>query len=173
MALTREKKEEVIKKITDIVKDAASVVFVNFHKLSVADANEMRRGLREKGVNYVVVKKTLLKRVLESVKLEGDVPGLEGEVAIAYGSDLIEPTKNIAAFEKKFKKAVSVTGGIMEGRYLTKSEANDLAKIPSRDILYGQFVTVLNAPIQQTVQVLNGVTQSFVSVLHQISQVKL
>lgn len=172
MALTKQKKEEIIKNITEVVKNATSVVFVNFHGLSVANANEIRRLLHDRGVAYVVVKKTLLRRVLESVGVKGALPPLEGEIALAYGADMVEPAKNIAEFQKKFENAVSVMGGILENIYIQKEEIVALAKIPSRQVLLGQFVVVLNAPIRQTAQVLNEIMQSFVRVLHQITQSK-
>ncbi|MAG12440.1 50S ribosomal protein L10 [bacterium] len=172
MALTKQKKEEIVKQAADVVENANSVVFVNFHGLSVTDASEMRSALRKEGVSYVVVKKTLLKRVLQDAEMEGDLPELEGEIALAYGEDMVLPAKGIAEFQKKFENAVSAVGGILEKRYLRKEEVVALAKIPSREVLLGQFVMVINAPVQQTVQVLNGMTQSFVSVLHQVAEAK-
>ena len=118
------------------------------------------------------MKKTLLKRVLQDAEMEGDLPELEGEIALAYGEDMVLPAKGIAEFQKKFENAVSAVGGILEKRYLRKEEVVALAKIPSREVLLGQFVMVINAPVQQTVQVLNGMTQSFVSVLHQVAEAK-
>ena len=142
----------------------------------------MRRNLRDKGVRYLVVKKTLLKRVLDTAGIEGTVPPFDGEVALAYpspeartkgdGSDLIEPAKNIAAFEKKFEHAVSPLGGILESRYLSKEEVAALACVPSRHVLLGQLVMVMHAPIQQTVQALSEITRSFVSVLDQVAKSK-
>lgn len=172
MALTRQKKEEIIKSITDGVKNAASVVFVKFHGLSVADANEMRRSLREKDVKYSVVKKTLLKRVLSNVSVLGDMPTLEGEIAIAYSTDGVEPAKEISRFQKKFKEAIDMIGGILENRYLTQEEIRALAAIPSRQTLLAQLAMVMYSPVTQTVRTLNEVNRSFVSVLHQITQSK-
>ncbi|MDP3726632.1 MAG: 50S ribosomal protein L10 [bacterium] len=172
MAITRQKKEEIIKNITEAVKNATSLVFVKFDKLSVARANELRRSLKDKGVKYLVVKKTLLKRVLGSVTIEGALPDLDGEVALAYGPDLIEPAKNIATFEKKFEQTVFSLGGILGSKYLAREEIVALARIPSRQILLGQFVTVINAPIQNTVGVLHNTIRSFVVALNQITQSK-
>ncbi len=172
MALSKQKKGEITQKITEAVKNATSLVFVKFDKLSVARANELRRSLKEKGVKYLVVKKTLLKRVLGVAPIEGAPPDLEGEVALAYGADLVEPAKNIAVFEKKFEQAVFSLGGILESKYLTREEIVALARIPSRHVLLGQFVTVIHAPIQNTVGVLHNTLRSFVVALNQIAQKK-
>ena len=117
MALSRSKKEEIIKQTADVVKNANSVVFVNFHGLSVSNANEMRRSLREQGVTYIVVKKTLLRRVLDNAGIEGEIPELEGEIALAYGEDIVSPAKGIAEFQKKFENAVNQTTGIISSNF--------------------------------------------------------
>jgi len=172
MVISRQKKEEVVKKITDAVRNSVSVVFVNFHGLKVADANALRRRFRENGVKYTVAKKTLVKRAFSNAKITGEMPALDGELALAYSDDAIAPAKIVAEFKKKYENRVSPLGGIFENRYISVEDVLSLSKIPSRDILYGQFVTVLNAPIQQTVTVLNAATQSFVRALHQIAQKK-
>ena len=182
MAISREKKEEIIQKVTDIIKSSASIVFVNFHGLSVSDANALRRELRNKGVGYIVAKKTLVRRALNALKLEGEIPSLGGELALAYlssvalakedGDDMVLPAKSIFELQKKLEGAVTLLGGIVEMRYVDKVEIKVLATIPERKVLYGQFVAAISTPIQQTVGVLNNILNSFVSVLNQVTQSK-
>ncbi len=172
MALTREKKEGIIKKIADELKRATSVVFVKFHGLSVSAASEMRRSMRGSGVSYTVVKKTLLRRVLKDAGIEGVLPDLEGEIALAYGVDTIEPAKSVATFEKKFGETLAMLGGILENRFISREEARSLSRVPSRHILLGQLVMVMYAPVTKTVRTLNEVNRSFVSALNQIAQIK-
>ena len=172
MAITRQKKEEITKELTDVLKKAKSVVFVSFHGLSVSEVNQVRKKLRSMGVGYLVAKKRLVKRVLSGMSLEGTLPELPGELAVAYGEDVIAPAKGVAEFKKKFKDALSSVGGIMEMRYLGAEEVRALASIPGREVLYGQFVTVIHAPVQQTVSVLNNIVSSFVVALDQIAQKK-
>lgn len=172
MAITRQKKEEIVKKTEDILKNSESIVFVNFHGIGVKDTDELRSSLREKGVGYSVLKKTLVKRVLKESGFEGDVPQLDGELALAYSEDAIAPARGIMEFQKKHKKVISPLGGVFESRYIGIDEVKQLALIPSREVLYGQFVGLLNSPIQQTVGVLNNVVGSLVIALDQIAQAK-
>ena len=177
MALTRGKKEEIVQKVSEIFRSTSSMVFVNFHGLSVADANEMRKALREKSLGYTVAKKTLIKRVLDSASFEGERPSLEGELAVAYVSlggdaDVIAPAKEIVSFQKQFEGRIIPLGGVLESKYITKEEVIALSKIPSRKALYSQFAMVLNSPIQQTVGVLSGVMRSFAVVIGQIAEQK-
>ena len=172
MALTRQKKEDIIKNVAEGIKNAASVAFVKFHGLSVTRADQMRRGLRKKGVSYTVVKKTLLKRVLKDAGISGEEPNLEGKVAIAYGADIVEPAKGIAVYAKKFGDMITLLGGVLESRFLTQEEIKTLAAIPSRQTLLAQLVMVMYSPVTGTVRTLNEVNRSFVGVLHQIAQSK-
>src|SRR3989344_9042096 len=104
MAISREKKVQIIDKVRDAVSKAQSVVFVRFHKVSVADQNAIRKDLRANKVQYLVAKKTLIRRALGDQKITGEVPVLEGEIALAYGDDLIAPARIIQTFVKKHKE---------------------------------------------------------------------
>lgn len=151
MAITRQKKEEIYNKVTDVVKGAQSIVFVNFHKLSVANSIKLRRSLRGEGVGYTVAKKTLVKRVLTDSKIAGEMPLLEGEIAVAYGTDLIAPAREVYAFQKANKDVVSIVGGVFEGKFMNKEEMMEVATIPGVPVLRGMFVNVINSPIQRFV----------------------
>ena len=161
MAITRKKKEEILKKATDIVKDSQSVVFVNFHGLGVEDSNTLRRELRKDGVSYSVIKKTLVKKVFGDSKIEGEAPSLDGELALASAKDLMAPARGIYDFAKTHKDTLSILGGIFEGRFMNKEEMTEIASIPPIEVLYGKFVNVINSPIQ-----------GFVIALDQIAKVK-
>ena len=172
MALTKEKKEKIVADVADAVKSAQSVVFVNFRGLRAGETLALRKELKKQGGHYTVVKKSLMKRVLGALPIEGTLPEFPGEVAIAYADDMVSPAKSIAMFGKKLKDSISAVGGILESRYISAAEVKALAAIPGRTVLYGQLVTVLNAPIQNTVGVLNNVVRSFVVALDQIAQAK-
>ena len=159
MAISREKKKEILESLKKMAKEAVSVVFVNFHGLSVSDATEMRKGLRGKGVSYVVAKKTLASKAFKDVKIEGEEPVLEGELGIVFGSDSIEPARETYTFQKKYEGKLSILGGVFEKRFIGKEEMTFLAKIPPQEVLYGQFVNLINSPIQGLVIALDAIAQ--------------
>jgi len=159
MAITKDKKKEIVAKVKSAVDSADSVVFVNFHGVGVLDTTELRKNLRDEGIGYTVAKKTLIKRVLEESKTDGVVPSLDGELAIAYGKDLIAPARGVYEFQKEHKDSVAILGGIFEGRYMNKEEMMDIAAIPSTPVLYGQFVNLINSPIQQFVSALGQIAE--------------
>ena len=151
MALTKEKKNEVIEKLKKIVKDSNSIVFANFDKLTVSESMKLRRSLGEKGVEYVVSKKSLAHKVLNEAGFGGEMPNLEGQMALAYGQDPIEPARGIFEFQKKFENRISISGGVFEGKFVDKIKMVELAQIPSRITLLAQFVNLINSPIQRLV----------------------
>lgn len=159
MAISKAKKGEIVEKLTEALKAAKSMVFVNFHGLKVSDSTLMRRALREAGVSIQVAKKTLMKRALESKKLEGEVPELEGELALAWGEDLIAPARGVHQFVMKFPEGLKILGGIFEGHYMSKTEMESIATIPETPVLRGMFVNIINSPIQRFAIALNEVAK--------------
>ena len=149
----------MIKDLEGVIKNSESLVFVNFHGLKVSEETKLRRELREKEVGYKVSRKTLLARALKG-KAEGEIPELSGEVAIAYSKDAISSPREIYNFQKTHKGLLSIIGGIFEGRFLGQNKMMEIAMIPSREVLYAQFVNLINSPIQRLAVVLDQIAQS-------------
>jgi large subunit ribosomal protein L10 len=139
MAITKQKKVEILKKLNDGLKNAETIAFVKFDKLTVKEATVLRRDLRNAGVSYYVAKKTLVKRALTNLKV----------------TDAVAPAKGIFEFAKTHKEQMSLLGGVYQGAYLSKEEVTRLATIPSREGLYTQFVGMLQATYGNVVRVMN------------------
>jgi large subunit ribosomal protein L10 len=148
MAISKAKKEAIVDKLGAALKEAKSLVFVNFHGLKVSEATAMRKALKSEGVSYSVAKKSLTKRILGD-KFEGSQPELTGELALAWSEDLIAPARGVYGFQKKFPEGLKILGGMFEGRYMTKSEMEGIATIPTTPVLRGMFVNIINSPIQR------------------------
>lgn len=155
MAITKEKKKSILERLENILDDAGSLVFVNFHGLGVSDEREVRGKLLENKVSYYVAKKTLIKRALEARKFDGDVPTFNGELALIYGEDSVAPARSIYEFVKKYKENLSIAGGVFEGRYQNADEMREIAMIPPLQVLYAQVVNLINSPIQGFVMALD------------------
>jgi len=158
MAISKNKKKELLDKLTDVVK-AKALVFVNFRGLPVATGNELRRSLASQGSKYMVVKKTLLKRAVGATSISGDLPDLPGETAVAYGDDALASAKGVYEFEKKTLGQVKIVGGVYEGAYADAALMTSLAQIPSREVLLGQFVNIINSPIAGLVMALDAIAK--------------
>lgn len=147
MAISKEKKQEIVAKLEQVRNEAETIVFVRFNGLTVDESNAMRRELQTAGVEYFVAKKTLLKRVFADA-YTGEYPDLEGEIAIAYSSDQIAPTQNLKTFAKKYKDRITMVAGVFEGAFQDQVQIEEIASIPSMLELRGMFVNVINSPIQ-------------------------
>ncbi len=159
MAINKQKKSEIVGAVAHILKDAESVVFVKFNKLTVAATTELRKRLRAEGVGYFVAKKTLLKRALTEKNVEGEIPALDGEIAIAYGKDMLAPAREVYNFSKEYKDNLAIVGGIFEGRMMDKDAMVSIATIPGVKTLHAQFVNLINSPLQGLVIALNAIAE--------------
>jgi large subunit ribosomal protein L10 len=157
--LLKSKKEEIVKELEKAIKASESVVFVNFHGLNAGEETMLRRELRDKGVSYKVSRKTLLARAMAG-KAEGTMPELGGEVAIAYSTDQIAPAREVFAFQKSHKVNLNILGGIFERKFIDSVKMMQIATIPSREVLYAQFVNLINSPIQRFAVALNEIAKS-------------
>lgn len=157
MPITKQKKVQMVGELEGLVQDASTMVFVNFHKLPVADTTIFRRKLREEGVGYKVAKKTLLKRALSKKEISGILPSLDGEIGMAYATDMLAPAREVYNFSKEYKDAVQIVGGVFDGKYMSASEMLGIATIPGLQTLRAQFVNLINSPIQRFAVVLNAI----------------
>lgn len=159
MPRTKTEKKEILGKLETIVKDAQSMVFVNFHGLKVGDMTLVRRKLKGEKVGFFVAKKSLTRKALEGHKVKGDMPELPGELGLAYAEDLLSPAREVYEFQKKYKGNVSILGGVFEGKFMNKEEMMAIALIPSENTLRAMFVNVINSPIQGLVMALDQIAQ--------------
>jgi len=157
MAITKEKKNKIVATLKKVVDDSKSVIFVNFNKLLVKDASLLRRELKKENVNYMVAKKTLFKKVLGDSSIKGSAPEMKGEIAVAFGEDMLAPARGIYEFQKKLDGKVNIVGGIFGGAYKSKDEMMAIAMIPSLQVLRGMFVNIINSPIQRLAIVMNQI----------------
>ena len=160
MAISKDKKISLISEVSVKVRDAQSIVFVGFKKLSVKETIELRRTLRSENVGFTVLKKTLLKRVLEEQNNTGEYPELPGEVAIAYSTDLLSPARLVHEFSKTHKEQIVILGGVFEGKYMDREQMTGIATIPPREVLLSQIAYLLKSPIQRLAIGINEVAKT-------------
>jgi len=149
MAISKDKKREIIAKLTDAFKEASSIAFVSFSKLTVKDASRVRKELADAGVRYYVAKKTLIRLALKQKGYDGEVPELPGEVAVAWtdtDTDTTAPARGVYDLGKKLKGAIALIGGVFEGVFADAAKMTEIALIPLLDALRGMFANIINSP---------------------------
>jgi large subunit ribosomal protein L10 len=160
MAITKQKKEEIVAKLGDVVKNSSTIVFAKFTGLTVAEQSEMRKGLRKSEVGYIVAKKTLMGRAMDTAQFQGEMPALDGETAVAYGKDELAPARELAVFVKKFPEHLALMGGVFGGKFMSREEIISIASIPGMEVLRGMFAQIINSPRQRFAVVLSKVAES-------------
>lgn len=159
MPLTKKQKEEILKSVEEKLSKQKSVVFTDFTGLDVAKLQTLRRQLRAKGVDYRVVKKTLLGIALKKSGLDVDIGKFGGSVGVVIGyDDEIIPSKTAYDFAKiKENSALKILGGIFQNAFVPAEMILKLAKIPAREVLLAQLASVLIGPVRALAIALDGV----------------
>ena len=154
-----ELKQPIVQAIAEDVKDAQSVVLVDYRGLTVAQDTELRRQLREAGVIYKVCKNTMMKRAFEGTEFAGLEEYLDGPSAMAVSKeDATAPARIICKFAKT-AEALEVKAGVVEGTVYDAAGINELSKIPSREELISKLLGSLQSPITNLARVLNQIAE--------------
>lgn len=172
MPLSRAKKEEAVKEFSDRFKKAKIAIFGDFHGVSVAKSQALRRLLRKEEGEFKVSKKTLIDRALGESGIDLKTKGLQGEIAVTFGyGDEVSPAKTLWKFSKE-NETFKILGGILGGKVLSGKDILALAKLPAREIILGQLVGALVSPIRGLENVLQGNLRGLVVVLNKIKDKK-
>ncbi len=151
-----ESKKKIVEELTEVLKGSCTGVLVDYKGINVADDTKLRKELREAGVKYSVVKNTLLSFAADNAELSELKQHLEGTTALATSeSDYIAAAKILAGYADK-NKNFTIKAGFIDGKYVDKSEIEELAKLPSKEELIAKALGGLNAPISGLVYVLNA-----------------
>ncbi|HOW60764.1 MAG TPA: 50S ribosomal protein L10 [Candidatus Moranbacteria bacterium] len=171
--LTKQQKIELVKNLTEKIKVAKTAVFVDFKGLKVKDSTDLKKALRAEGVDYVVVRKTLLDIALKNAGIKGiSTKTMEGQVALSLSNiDEVAGAKIIDKFAKT-NENIKMLGGFLGEQIMDAAEVKALAKIPSREELLAKLVGTLNAPVSGFVNVLAGNLRGLVQVLNAIKEQK-
>ena len=155
-----ELKQPVVQAIAEDVKDAVSVVLVDYRGLTVAEDTEMRKQLREAGVVYKVCKNTMMKRAFEGTDFAQLDEYLEGPNAIAISKeDATAPARILYKFAQD-APALELKGGVVEGTAYDVAGISELAKIPSRDELLSKLLGSLQSPITNFARVVKQIAEA-------------
>ena len=157
-------KQQIVVDLTAKLKASTAGVLVNYSGISVADDTALRKEFREAGVEYTVVKNTMLRFAAKNAGLEGLDSFLEGTTAIATSKDdAISPAKIAVKFAEKIKKSFEIKAGFMDGKVLDIAKVVELGKLPSKEQLIGQLLSVLIADIRGMAVALNAIAEQKVS----------
>lgn len=148
MSKALDMKKKQVAEIADRLQASKSTVLTDYRGLTVSQMNELRKQLREAGVEYKVYKNTLMRRAASQVELADLEEYLNGPTAVAFSNeDVVAPAKIINNFAKE-NNALEIKGGVVEGRVVTVEQIKELAELPSYEGLLSMLLSVLQAPMR-------------------------
>ena len=161
MSKNLEIKKQVVSDIVKKFQDAQSVVIVNYSGLTVEQVTGLRAQFRANGVEYVVLKNTLVRRALQELNIEGLDEVLNGPSAFAFGmNDPVSPAKILNDFITKSKTEVlSIKAGLLGTEVMSLDQIKSLAETPSREVLLARFIGSLQSSIANFVRVLDAIAK--------------
>lgn len=152
-------KQPIVQEIAENVKDAQSVVLVDYRGLTVAQDTQLRKELREAGITYKVYKNTLMNFAFKGTEFEGLTDCLEGPNAIAISKDdATAPARLLAKFAKT-APALEIKAGVVEGNFYDTEAMKEISSIPSREELLARLFGSWQSPITNFARVIKQIAE--------------
>lgn len=159
----RQEKQLLLDEIQGHIKKSDSFLIMRYKGLTANKANEFRGDISKKGGFVEVVRKRILAKAAQAAGIEIDLSELEGHIGLVFGSkEPLETAKFIFKFSEENDKAVEVIGGRFEGQLYNAAEMETLSKLPGRDEMRAQLLSVLEAPMSQTLGAMDAILSSVV-----------
>ncbi|MBQ4617353.1 MAG: 50S ribosomal protein L10 [Clostridia bacterium] len=157
--LILKQKQELVDNLSEKLKAAVAGVVVDYKGITVEDDTKLRRELREAGIEYFVVKNTMLRRAAANVDLSGLDSVLEGSTALALSNEDHTAAARILTKYAETSKTFSVKAGFLDGEVIDAAKVEELGKIPSKDVMVAITLGTLLAPISGLARVLNAIAE--------------
>jgi large subunit ribosomal protein L10 len=168
--MNRTENAEFVDRLAGRLAKSSTLYLTDFTGIAVKPMTELRRRMRQAGVEYAVVKNTLALRAMEAASVVGAEQGLAGPTAFVFaGDDPVAAAKLLADFQREHD-SLAVKGGLVDGQPITAAEIKRLASLPSHDQLLGQAVGLMQAPLQGFVGALGGLLHQMVGVLEALRE---
>jgi len=169
--MQRPEKEKIVAELTERLRGSETMIVADYRGLSVKEIDDLRTKLLEQGASFTVVKNSLTRRAAEAAGADALLTLLDGPSAIAFlesGGDAVAVAKALAD-STKTTKILAVRGGVMQGRAITAEEVEELAKLPPADVLRGQVLGAISAPLYAIVGLFTAPLQD----LHGLIQARI
>lgn len=167
-------KEQTIEELNEVFGRAKSAVLAHYHGMSAAGMASLRSHMRERQVDFRVIKNTLALRAAKNTPLEVLEGDFKGPVSVLVSfDDPVAPAKALSDFAKSgVEKSPEAVSGVVEGRLVTAEEIKALANLPSKEVLLSQMLSVMNGPTTNFVGVFSALLRKLVGTLDAIKDQK-
>ena len=168
-----EEKSLIVSEIKEKFQQSSGVVLADYRGLTVAQVTQLRAQLRKAGVEYRVLKNTLVRRAADELGVEGLDSYLKGPTALAFSSDPVAPAKILIDFAKANKlKKFQIKAGVLEGKVIGAEGVKALADLPSREVLLAMVLRGMQAPLTGMANVLQGPIRKMGYALEEVRKLK-
>lgn len=148
MSKVLEQKKQLVQEITEKLQDSQSTILVDYRGLDVAEVTQLRKELREAGVDFKVYKNTMARRAAKDANLNELIEQLVGPTAIAFSNeDVVAPAKILSKFAEEHE-ALEIKTGVIEGKVVTLDEIKELGNLPNYEGMVSMLLSVLQAPVR-------------------------
>jgi len=166
----RKDKEKIVNELKEKLKENENIIFVDFKGISVAQANELRRRIKENNSYFKVVKNRLLKRALEPTDDNKIMSIFTGPTAIAYNNhDPVKLAKTLISFSKE-NNVLSIKGGLLRGEFIEENKIKEIASLPAKEVLIAKFAFLMASPLINMLQLLKAPLVNFGILLQQLKE---
>jgi large subunit ribosomal protein L10 len=174
MSKIRQEKERQVAEIKEKFNNAKAAIVTDYRGINVADMTDLRKQLRDAGVEYKVLKNTFVKIATEDMELGDLNEALQGPTAIAFSyDDAVTAAKILSEFSKEHDlKLPKIKAGVLEGKFINVDQVVDLANLPPKDVLLSMVLRTMQAPITSFVRANNSIITKLLYALNAIKEEK-
>ncbi len=174
MSKIRQEKERQVAEIKEKFNNAKAAIVTDYRGINVADMTDLRKQLREAGVEYKVLKNTFVKIATEDMDLGDFKEALQGPTAIAFSyDDAVTAAKILSEFSKEHDlKLPKIKAGVLEGKFIDFDQVVDLANLPPKDVMLSMVLRTMQAPITSFVRANNSIITKLLYALNAIKEEK-
>ena len=167
----RKEKQLLLDSISDAIKNSTSFVVTSYNKLDANRTADFRSDLIEAGGEFVAVKKRVFVKAAQEAGIEIEPSDLNGHIGLAFmGEDYVDATKKLYNFHEDNEDLMQILSGHFDGKVISAKEVEQISKLPSKDEMRAQFLSVLSAPMADTVGVMHSLLTSVMHCLENKAQ---
>ena len=173
MVLSKDCKKEILQDLIEKLKESKGVVLTDYKGMNVYQISSLRNELKEKKVEFKVIKNTLLEKASEELNVKDLTKDLIGCTAIAFCSDDgVIPARLLEEYFKKNKIDLNIKSGLIDGRVFSPEKIMEIASLPSKDVLIAQMINGVKSPLYSLVFVLQGPLKGLIYTLEAVKKQK-
>jgi len=173
LALSRDSKKEILLDLITKLKESKGVVLTDYQGMNVFQISRLRKELKEKKVEFKIVKNTLMERASEELNVEDLTKDLIGCTAMAFcNDDGVAPARFLKEYFKKNKIDLKIKSGLIDGNVFSPERIMEIASLPSKDVLIAQMINGVKSPLYSLVLILQGPLRGLIYTLEAVKKQK-